>query len=38
MRNTRKASMINREFGVLARYDFQSSIVALERVERDIES
>jgi len=30
--------MINREFGVLARYDFQSSIVALERLERDTES
>jgi len=38
MRKTRKASMMSREFGVLAQYDFQSSTVALERLERERES
>lgn len=30
MRKTRNASMIRREFGVFVRYDFHSSLVAVE--------
>jgi hypothetical protein len=37
-RKTRKASIRSSELGVFARYDFQSSVVALERPESDKES
>jgi hypothetical protein len=34
-RKTRKASMMRSELGALAWYEFQSSVVALERLERE---
>src|SRR5271170_995303 len=37
IKNTRNASMMSNELGVLARYDFQRSVVAVERRERERE-
>jgi hypothetical protein len=37
IRKTRKASMIKREFEVVARYAFQRSVVAVDKREREKE-
>jgi hypothetical protein len=37
IKNTRNASMMRSELGVLARYDFQRSVVAVDRREKERE-